>query len=58
MEKEYIKARGHKIQKPSPLFKSREPIPDLMDLAGKFKVKSSFDPVKTRKYMEKNYVRI
>ena len=35
-----------------------EPLPNLMDLAGKFKVKGSFDPVPVRAYMEKHYERI
>lgn len=32
-------------------------LPDIMELAGKFKVKKPVDPVKIREYMGKNYAR-
>lgn len=32
-------------------------LPDIMELAGKFRVKKPVDPVKLRKYMEKHYAR-
>lgn len=35
-----------------------KPVPSLMSLAGKYKVKKPMDPVKTREYMEKHYQRI
>lgn len=36
-----------------------EPIPDIMELAGKFKPKRrAIDPVKIREYMETHYARV
>ncbi len=33
-------------------------VPDIMELAGNFKVKDPVDPVKIREQMEKNYKRV
>jgi AbrB family looped-hinge helix DNA binding protein len=34
-----------------------EALPDIMELAGKFKVEKPVDPVKIRKHMENHYAR-
>jgi AbrB family looped-hinge helix DNA binding protein len=35
-----------------------KPLPDIMELAGRFKVKKAIDPVKIREYMETHYKRV
>ena len=55
MKKTRKKTRGRKNRESSRSFKPHEPVPDLMSLAGKFKVKNPLDPIETREYMKKNY---